>query len=94
MANKLTHKVVISQGGVKATFRLSDKEMESLCASSWTRSNGKHMGIAIIFQCMLSLNMKPHVQNIIGLQDCLTIIRGISFGMIRIGLKNEKMFNC
>lgn len=44
MANKLTHKVVISQGGVNATFRLSDKEMESLCASSWTRSNGKHMG--------------------------------------------------
>ena len=44
MANKLAHKVVISQGGVNATFRLSDKEMESLCASSWTRSNGKHMG--------------------------------------------------
>ena len=44
MANKLTHKVVISQGGVNATFRLSDKEMESLCASSWARSNGKHMG--------------------------------------------------
>ena len=44
MANKLTHKVVISQGGVNATFCLSDKEMESLCASSWTRSNGKHMG--------------------------------------------------
>ena len=43
MAKKLTHKVVISQGGVNATFRLSDKEMESLCASSWTRSNGKHM---------------------------------------------------
>ena len=44
MTKKLTHKVVISQGGVNATFRLSDKEMESLCASSWTRSNGKHMG--------------------------------------------------
>lgn len=44
MTKKLTHKVVISQGGVNTTFRLSDKEMESLCASSWTRSNGKHMG--------------------------------------------------
>lgn len=44
MTKKLTHKVVISQGGVNATFRLSDKEMDGLRASSWTRSNGKHMG--------------------------------------------------
>ena len=32
MAKKLTHKVVISQGGVNATFRLSDKEMDGLRA--------------------------------------------------------------
>ena len=42
MEKKLAHKVVISQGGVNATFRLSDNEMNGLCASSWTR--GKHMG--------------------------------------------------
>ena len=44
MANKLTHKVVISQGGVNATFRLSDKEMDGLRASSWWRSNDRRMG--------------------------------------------------
>lgn len=34
MAKKLTNKVVISQCGVGAVFRLSDKEMEGLIASS------------------------------------------------------------
>ena len=43
MAKKLTHKVVISQGGVNATFRLSDKEMDGLRASSRNGGN-KHMG--------------------------------------------------
>ena len=40
MAKKLAHKVVISQGGVN----VSDKEMDGLRASSWWRSNSKHMG--------------------------------------------------
>ena len=44
MAKKLAHKVVISQGGVNATFRLSDKEMDGLRASSWWRSNDRQMG--------------------------------------------------
>ena len=45
MAKKLTHKVVISQGGVNATFRLSDKEMKGLCASSsWVRGNSNIRG--------------------------------------------------
>lgn len=44
MIKKLTHKVVISQCGVKATFRLSDKEMDGLRASSWDRGNCKYMG--------------------------------------------------
>ena len=44
MTKKLTHKVVISQGGVNATFRLSDKEMDGLRASSWDRGNSKHAG--------------------------------------------------
>lgn len=39
MAKKLTHKVIISQNGINATFRLSDKEMNDLRASSWWRSN-------------------------------------------------------
>lgn len=34
MAKKLTNKVVISQCGVGAVFRLSDKEMDGLRASS------------------------------------------------------------
>ena len=82
MAKKLTHKVVISQGGVNATFRLSDKEMDGLRATDrWE--------IAIILQCTPSLNMRPHVQSMVGLQVCLTIIKVISFGM-----KNKKMLNC
>lgn len=44
MTKKLTHKVVISQGSVNATFRLSDKEMDGLRASSWDRGNSKHAG--------------------------------------------------
>lgn len=44
MTKKLTHKVVISQCGVNATFRLSDKEMDGLRASSWNRGNSKHAG--------------------------------------------------
>lgn len=44
MTKKLTHKVIISQGGVNATFRLSDKEMDDLRASSWWRSNDRQMG--------------------------------------------------
>lgn len=44
MAKKLTHKVVVSQGGVDATFRLTDKEMDGLRAASRTRSNSKHTG--------------------------------------------------
>ena len=48
MEKKLTHKVVISQGGVNATFRLSDKEMEGLRASSRDRSNTK-MGMCYNF---------------------------------------------
>lgn len=43
MVKKLTHKVNISQGGVDATFRLSDKEMDGLRASSWDRDK-KHSG--------------------------------------------------
>ena len=43
MTKKLTHKVIISQGGVNATFRLSDIEMDGLRAASWDRGN-KHMG--------------------------------------------------
>lgn len=39
MAKKLTHKVIIIQSGVTATFRLSDKEMDGLCASSQDRDN-------------------------------------------------------
>ena len=30
MASKNTHKVTLTQGGVSATFRLNDKEFESL----------------------------------------------------------------
>ena len=44
MAKKLTHKVVISQSGINATFRLSDKEMDGLRAASWDKGNNKHMG--------------------------------------------------
>ncbi len=44
MAKKLTHKVVISQNGINATFHLSDKEMDGLRASSWDRGNHKHLG--------------------------------------------------
>jgi len=49
MAKKLTHKVVISQCGVSAMFRLSDKEMDGLRASSWDRGNNKHMGNSYTF---------------------------------------------
>ena len=44
MTKKLTHKVVISPRGLNATFRLSDKEMDGLRASSWDRGNSKHAG--------------------------------------------------
>ena len=44
MTKKLTHKVVISQGGVNATFRLSDKEKDGLRAPRWWRSNDRQMG--------------------------------------------------
>lgn len=37
MKKKLTNKVVISQGGVSSVFRLSDKEMDGLRASSWDK---------------------------------------------------------
>lgn len=49
MVKKLTHKVVISQKGVKATFRLSDKEMDGLRASSWDKGNHKYFGICYDF---------------------------------------------
>lgn len=49
MAKKLTHKVVVSQGGVHATFRLTDKEMDGLRASSRGKDNGNHMGSSYNF---------------------------------------------
>lgn len=44
MVKKMAHKVVISQGMVNATFRLNDKEMDGLRASSWVTSNSKQIG--------------------------------------------------
>lgn len=44
MAKKLTHKVVIYQSGIEATFRLSDNEMDCLRESSWDKGNSKRMG--------------------------------------------------
>jgi len=35
MANKNTHKVMLSQGGVNATFRLNDREFELLKKSQY-----------------------------------------------------------